>query len=318
MNKSIMILGMAVMLLTACSENLKDSYWQGKIKRASISIASKIPGRVIERKAHEGEFVQKGDTLLILDIPEVAAKKLQAEGALITAKSNYFMAKNGATGEQLRQIDAKVMASREQYEFAEKSFLRLKSMFEDSLISIQKFEETKMKTMAAKAQYEGALARQEEIVNGVRDEEITMAFGQLKRAEGALMEVKIASAEKYVIAPKNMEINTITVRVGELALAGYTLVSAYESESVYFRFSIPEHAINTFKTGEQLSVAFPFNEKEIESRVQSIRQLPRYADKTTAWPENEIGETSFEIKVYPVNTNDLDEQYNNTTVLLMH
>ena len=309
---------MSAMLLTACGENLKDSYWQGKIKRESISIASKIPGRVIERRVHEGEFVQKGDTLLVLDIPEVEAKKIQAEGALLSVKSNYIMAKNGATGEQLRQIDAKVMASREQYEFAKNSLLRLKSMFEDSLISVQKFEETKMKTIAAKAQYEGALAQQEEIVNGVRDEKITMAFGQLKRAEGALMEVKIASAEKYVIAPKNMEISSITVRVGELALAGYTLVSAYESESVYFRFTIPEHALSTFKIEDQLSVAFPFKEKEIESRVQSIRQLPRYADKTTAWPENEIGETTFEIKVYPVNPKDLDGQYNNTTVLLKH
>lgn len=318
MNKiSIALLLMAgVVMASSCHKNLKESYWQGKIKRESLSIASKIPGRVVECRIAEGDFVQAGDTLLVLDIPEVDAKYQQTEGALLTAQSNYEMARTGATGEQLRQIEAKVMAAREQYQFAENSIKRMEPMFRDSMMSTQQYEESKMKAQAAKAQYEGALARQEEVIKGTRSEQIKMAYGQLQRAEGAMQEILIAKAEQYVIAPKSMEISSISVRVGELALAGYTLVSAYESGSVYFRFTLPENAIHTISPGSEVQVILPFDKREITGRVGAIRQLPRYADKTSVWPENTIGETSFELKIVPARHDDLSGMYHNTTVLM--
>lgn len=104
---------------------------QGKVERETLGVASKIPGRITEIKVAEGQSVQKGDTLAIIDIPEVTAKMLQAEGAVTSAKAQYSMSVKGATDGQLKQLQAKYNALKEQYEFAPKSITRLNNMLVD-------------------------------------------------------------------------------------------------------------------------------------------------------------------------------------------
>jgi HlyD family secretion protein len=43
-----------------------------------------------------------------------------------------------------------------------------------------------------------------------------------------------------------MSIETITLNLGELALAGYTL-KGYITSSIYFRFTIPENQLDKVK-----------------------------------------------------------------------
>ena len=87
MNRISIIAVAMLITCTSCSENIKDSYWQGKIKRETMTLASKVPGRVVERRVEDGDFVQTGDTLLVLYIPEVEAKMTQAKGAWLVASS---------------------------------------------------------------------------------------------------------------------------------------------------------------------------------------------------------------------------------------
>ena len=69
---------------------------------------TKIPGKIEQILVKEGEEVQEGQTLFVLKLPEVEAKKTQAEGAVNSAEAQYKMAKKGATDNQLKQLRAKV------------------------------------------------------------------------------------------------------------------------------------------------------------------------------------------------------------------
>src|SRR5699024_2724179 len=113
--------------------------FMGKIERDPISVVTKVPGTVEEIRVHQGEQVKKGDTLAVLEIPEVEAKKKQAEGAMKSAQAQYQMARKGATEGQLRQLQNKVAGLKEQFEFARKSKDRLEDLLRDSLVSQQKF-----------------------------------------------------------------------------------------------------------------------------------------------------------------------------------
>jgi HlyD family secretion protein len=74
-----------------------------------------------------------------------------------------------------------------------------------------------------------------------------MARGQKERAIGALQEAETADQERYIVAPRDMSIETITLNLGELALAGYTLFKGYITSSIYFRFTIPENQLDKVK-----------------------------------------------------------------------
>ncbi len=314
-SRNIIIAGLAIISLSACHQSTKIEGVKGKAKRNALTVVSKYPGRILEHFVEEGAEVSKGDTLALLEVPEVEAKLQQAQGAVDAAKAQYEMALNGASSDELAQISAKLDAVTEQYQFAEKSYNRIDAMYKDSLVSDQKHDEVYMKYQGAKAQYLGVKAKYDEVKKGVRNEKIRMALGTYERAQGALQEANVAFNERYIIAPQNMTIETIALKDGELALPGYGIFTGYQINSTFFRFTVPESKIANYKIGETYEVTSPFTNASYKGKLISIKQLTRYADITSAFPDYELGEATYELKIVPEGTT-ANELYANITVLL--
>ena len=311
--KAIYIIGSLVVLLTACN-NQKDSPVIGKIKKEVISFTPKVSGRILKIYVQEGDVVQPGDTLAMLDVPEVDAKLAQASGVVKAATAQSVLVNNGATDNQRKQLKAKLEATKEQFLYAEKSYKRSKSMFDDGLIAPQQFDEINAKYTGAKAQYDAVQAEWAEVERGVRYETKDAAIGQMQQAEGVLKEVEIAYSEKYIIATNVMQVETITLQEGELATAGYTLFNGYIPNSTYFRMTIGEREIANYPKG--LKIHVPYLHKDVEVKVQNVKQLARYADITSPYPNLEMDEANYELKLVPINNDDLSSLLVNASVTL--
>jgi HlyD family secretion protein len=315
MNKTILTLTIFCLLIS-CEKAKNIGIIQGKVENEQIAIVSKIPGKIAKLFVEEGDLVQKGDTLAILDIPEVDAKKNQAEGVVISAKAQYAMAVKGATDNQIKQLEAKKTGLKEQYEFAKKSIQRLSNMLKDSLISQQTYDETFAKYQGALAQYTAVLAEIDDAKKGARIEQQTMALGQQDRALGALQEVQTADKERYILAPQDMSIETITLHLGELALPGYTLFNGNLIDSTYFRFTIAESQLPKLKKGQEINVNIPNSNKIIKGKIKNIKQLASYGNIATAYPDYEMQESLFELIVSPVDKKLANDLISKTTVTL--
>ncbi|HLV43175.1 MAG TPA: biotin/lipoyl-binding protein [Brumimicrobium sp.] len=302
--------------ISSCTENEKTTLNRGKVKFETVSISSKLGGRVAKIYVEEGQQIQKGDTLAFIDIPEVVAKMMQAEGAIMSAQGQLEMAFNGATNEQLIQIDQKLNSAIAQLNFAQESFNRLEGMYQDSLVSQQQFDEVKMKLVMAQAQVDAIKAKKQEVTKGTRSEQINQAKGQLDRALGAKEEVFVASNEKYLIAPANMSIETISLEEGELLSPGYSLFNGYKMNSVFFRFTIPESKVYDFKVNQELTVMNPYTKEEYSAKITAIKQLAHYADITSTSPLYELDEAIYELKVIPIDEQSGRSFYLNSTVLI--
>ncbi|MDG1194340.1 MAG: biotin/lipoyl-binding protein [Polaribacter sp.] len=314
--RNLFIISLTVLTISACGNDEKISYNRGKVKFETISISGKLAGRVSKIYIKEGESVKKGDTLALLDIPEINAKMMQAEGAVTAATGVLNMASNGATLEQMDQINGKIDASKAQLKFAQKSYNRLQKMYADSLISLQQFDEVKMKRDMAKAQVSALEAKRNEVHKSARTEQLDQAKGQLKRAMGAKQEVLTAANEKLIIAPADMSIETISLQEGELLTPGYVLFNGYKKNSVFFRFTVPESKVYDFEVGKSLILTNPFTKEEVTTKIASIKQLAQYANITSTAPLYELSESIYELKVVP--TSDISEQkfYLNATILI--
>lgn len=297
--KNVLALGI-LLVFTSCSQKKLDPAFMGKIEREQISVVTKVPGTVEKILIRKGDFVKKGDTLAILDIPEVDAKKQQAEGALKSAEAQYQMAIKGATNGQLRQLQNKVNGLKEQFEFAKKSMNRLDNMLKDSLIPQQQFDEVYAKYQGARNQYEAAKTELQEAKTGGRQEQQAMALGQQLQASGAILEVGAAEREKYMIAPQDMSIETINLKKGELALPGYPVIGGYINESTYFRFTIAESKLGEIKPGENVKIKLLYKDAElINGEVTIVKALSSYANIATAYPDFDMQQTLFEVEVRP-------------------
>jgi len=317
MHKNIFIVFAVLFLVGSCNEkkeSLNDS--EGKTKKEVISFAPKVTGRILKIYVTEGQTVKKGDTLALLDVPEVSAKIAQAQGAVSAATAQEQMAKNGATADQLRQLQAKYKGLKEQYEFAQKSFKRANNMYRDSLMSPQAYDEVYAKLQGAKAQYDAVIAELDDVKRGTRFEKVEMAAGQASQAKGALQEANVAYSERYIIATNDMEIETISLNTGELATAGFALFNGYIPGSTYFRFTVPESAIARYKKGQEVNMQVVYNKETLTGTVVYIKQLTRYADITTAYPDYQLQDAVYEIKVKPADMNKAQNILVNANVIL--
>lgn len=309
------VLGLVGLSLFSCKEE-KQYRIEGKAKKEVISFAPKITGRILEIYVEEGQVVKVGDTLAKIDTPEISAKIAQAKGVTAAAKAQETMARNGATANQLRQLKAKHQGLKEQYEFAKKSYQRATNMFNDSLMSPQAYDEVFAKYQGAKAQYDAVIAELNDVERGTRYEKLEMAVGQAAQAEGVLREANVAYSERYVIATSDMEIETITLHKGELATAGFALFNGYIPESTYFRFTIPEREIAKYQKGQNVNMEVIYNQAKITGKVMTIKQLTKYADITTAFPDYKMQEAVYEIKVKPNDIKATKDILVNSNVIL--
>ena len=302
--------------LGACKNETPQQLTEGKTKKEIVSFAPKVTGRILKIYVEEGQTVKAGDTLAMLDVPEVSAKIAQAKGATAAAAAQAQMAKNGATADQLRQLRAKQKGLAEQYQYAQKSFRRAQNMYKDSLLSPQNYDEAFAKLQAAKAQYEAANAELRDVEIGTRLEKIEMAIGQENQARGVLQEANVAYSERYIIATNDMEIETISLNVGELATAGYALFNGYIPNSTYFRFTIPESKISKYQKGMTVDMKSIYGNQEFSGKVVSIKQLTKYADITTAFPDYQPDDAVYEIKVIPTDRAKVNNILVNSSVTL--
>jgi len=305
----------SVLVLMQCKEPHR-AVIHGKVRKEMISIAPKVTGRIISLYVQEGASVQLGDTLALLDIPEVEAKVAQAKSAVAATSAQRLLTDNGATSNQIRQLRAKHTALREQFDFATKSYKRTKILFDDSLVAPQVFDEAFLRYQAAKAQLDAADAELNEAVTGIRIETKLAAQAHAAQAKGILKEVEVAFKERYVLATNSMTIETIAVRAGELATAGYPIFSGYIIESTWFRFTVPESEILPYNKGKVVDLHVPYCNRVLRGKILTIRQLPRYADISTAYPDYSMDDAIYELKIHPIDSNNSDELLYNATVTL--
>ena len=302
--------------LGACKNETPQQLTEGKTKKEIVSFAPKVTGRILKIYVEEGQTVKAGDTLAMLDVPEVSAKIAQAKGATAAATAQAQMAKNGATADQLRQLKAKQKGLAEQYEYAQKSFKRAQNMYKDSLLSPQNYDEAFAKLQGAKAQYDAVNAELHDVEIGTRLEKIEMAIGQENQARGVLQEANVAYSERYIIATNDMEIETISLNVGELATAGYALFNGYIPNSTYFRFTIPESKISKYQKGMMVNMKSTYGNQGFSGKIVSIKQLTKYADITTAFPDYQPEDAVYEIKVIPTDRAKVNNILVNSSVTL--
>ncbi|MBF5027103.1 HlyD family secretion protein [Planobacterium oryzisoli] len=307
---------LTLLTLVNCSQKPAERTIEGKTRKDLVTFSPKVTGRILEIYVEEGQTVKAGDTLAKLDVPEVSAKIAQAKGATSAAKAQAQMARNGATADQMRQLKAKQKGLQEQYQYAQKAYNRARNMYRDSLLSPQNYDEAFAKYQGAKAQLDAANAEVHDVQIGTRYEKIEMAEGQANQAMGALQEANVAYSERYVIATNDMEIETVSLNKGELATAGFALFSGYIPDTTYFRFTVPESKISAYQKGKIVKMVVNYNQKEITGRIVSIKQLAKYADITTAFPDYNPEDAVYEIKVIPDNRAQLGNILVNSNVVL--
>lgn len=282
-----------------CFGNNDDNVIQGEVEVSEYRVSSKLPGRIAEICVTEGDFVHKGDTLAILDVPEVEAQKRAAEATQDAAKAVSDMADNGARKEQIQaayQLWQQAVAASD---IAEKTYKRLQNLYNEGVISAQKRDEafaaykaTQAQVLAAKSQYDMAKS-------GARNEERKAASDQANAAKNATDVVKSLLRETVQIATADGEVSEIFPKVGELVGLGSPIMSISEMNDMWGTFNIREDQLNGMKVGDTFKAYCPAFDKEIEMKVYHIQDQGSFAVWKATKTNGQYDIKTFEVKARP-------------------
>ena len=273
---------------------------QGQVEVTEYRVSSKVPGRILELRVSEGDFVKAGDTLAILDAPEVRAKMEQARSAESAAAALELKAQNGARKEQIQGAFSVLQQAKAGYEIAEKSYQRIQRLYDEGVMSAQKRDEVYANYKAMEAQMKAAQSQYDMAVNGARMEDKLAAAAQVGRAKGAVQEVNSYIHETVQIAQKEGEVANIYPKVGELVGTGSPIMSIAVMDDMWGTFNVREDQLNGMKVGSEFSAFVPAFNKEIKMKVYYLKDQGSYAVWKATKSNGQYDLKTFEVKARPV------------------
>lgn len=273
---------------------------QGQVEVSEYRVSSKVPGRILEIRVKEGDFVKVGDTLAILDAPEVRAKMMQAQGAEAGASALEQMARNGARKEQVQGAYQLLQKAKAGLEIAEKSYNRVQRLFDEGVMSAQKRDEAFANYKAMQATVEAAQSQYDMAVNGARTEEKMAALAQVNRAKGAVQEVSSYIGETVQLAQMEGEVSSIYPKVGELVGTGSPIMTISMMQDMWGTFNVREDQLNDMQIGSEISVYVPAFDKEMKMKVYYMKDQGSFAVWKATKASGQFDLKTFEVKARPL------------------
>lgn len=277
-----------------------DDVIQGEIEVSEYRVSSKVPGRILELRVKEGDYVHVGDTLAILDAPEVEAKKTQAESAEDAAAAMKAMTDNGARRQQIQGAFELWQQAKAGLEISKKTYDRVQRLFNEGVMSAQKRDEAFAAYKAYEAQERAAKSQYDMAKEGARKEERAAAAAQVNRAKGAVQEVSSYINETVQIAQVEGEVSDIYPKVGELVGTGSPIMSISIMSDVWGTFNVREDQLNGLKIGSEFTAFSPAFKKDIKMKVYYIKDQGSYAVWKATKSNGQYDLKTFEVKARPV------------------
>ena len=273
---------------------------QGQVEVSEYRVSSKVPGRILELRVKEGDYVKVGDTLAIIDAPEVRAKMEQARGAEDAASAIEQKARNGAREEQIRGAFQVLQQAKAGLEIAEKSYNRVQRLFDEGVLSAQKRDEAYAQYKAMEAQCKAAQSQYDMAVNGARREDKLAAQAQVSRARGAVNEVHSYINETVQIAQMDGEVSAVYPKVGELVGTGSPIMTISMLNDLWGTFNVREDQLGEMSIGSEITAFVPAFNKDIRMKVYYMKDQGSYAVWKATKANGQYDLKTFEVKARPV------------------
>ncbi|NIM91561.1 MAG: HlyD family efflux transporter periplasmic adaptor subunit [Candidatus Aminicenantes bacterium] len=293
-------------VLPNCQDRNKDQSRieaSGVIEAVETEIKSQIQGEVRQIAVTEGQYINKGDLLCLLDNEKLHIRLNQVRAALEGAKLKLKLFQKGTKKELIAVAKNQLESAEEELGLAKKDQERMSKLFSEGAISQIQKEQADLRLKVSKDRYESAQENYQLALRGKEEEEIEMVRAELKslQAQEQLLLRQIQDSE--IRSPINGYLNIKHVEVGELALPGVTLFSLIDLTQTYVKTYVPERHIGRIKIGDRVEVVSDsFPEKVFHGVINYISDKAEFAPKDIQTKEERL-KLVFMIKSYLDNSN---------------
>jgi len=251
--------------------------------------------KIKEFQVNEGDIVNVGDVLYVIDESDSEASLKQAAAAVELAQISYDNAKSGSADQQLIQLESAVSSSKLSYDTAVKNLERTTALFNEGGIAEQSLEQAQSQHDLAKQQYETAVKN----YNLTKDNQISVsidtAAAQLKQAQASYEVVANSVGESIIKADISGEVTKIYPDVNTSLMVGAPIIDISDYNDMQAVVKVDEYDISSVAIGKDVIVRVDALDKEFNGKVSKIAK--DVTKETTGTSLNEISYYSAEIDV---------------------
>ncbi len=206
----------------------------GTLRAAQTSqLASQMMGNIVEIRVHEGDRIQRGQVLAVLDEAQPRAALDRATAADLASQQE-------------------VVASDSDLALAEATFKRYQTLYEKKSVSPQEFDEVKARNQGAQARRDVARAKQ-------------------SQAKAALQQAHVALGYTRILAPFDGIVTEKKADVGTLASPGMPIFTVEDLRRYRLEASVNETDLRYVRMDEQVPVLIDaLGDKALKGKVVEI------------------------------------------------
>lgn len=273
---------------------------QGEVEVSEYRVSCKLPGRVVEMRVKEGDYVKVGDTLAILEVPEAEAQKRMLEATGEASKAMQEMTDEGTRKEQVQAAYELLQQAKAAAEIAQKTYTRMQNLYDEGVVSGQKRDEAFAAYKASEAQVNGAQSQYDMARNGAREQEKRIAAKNAQAAKNAVDIVNSMLRETVQVAQVEGEVSEVYSKIGELVGTGSPIISISIMNDLWGTFNIREDLLRDINIGTTFTVFVPAFSKEIQMKVYYMKDKGSYAAWKATKSTGDYDRKTFEVRARPV------------------
>jgi HlyD family secretion protein len=303
--KKALLIFITGILITGCGDNSNTGTIEasGNIEATDVIVSSKVNGEIERILFDEGQFVNEGDTVMIIDHETLALQLDQAESGVSAARAQLNLLRNGARKEDITQGEEAVKQAQVNFELAKKDKERMTSLIQSNSISQNQYDNAEARFELTQAQLKSATENLSKLRNLARPEELQQAEANLDKQITAVKLLKKSIDDSYVQSPITGVIADKFFEKGETAVMMSSLFKVSDLRMVDLIIYVSEEDLGKVKLGQTADISVDaYPGKTYSGKVTYISPEAEFTPKNIE-TKDERTKLVFAVKLKVVNPN---------------
>jgi len=256
-NPIIKVIILLIITFHYCDNNNHDQITgSGTLEATEITISSESNGQMLDLLVKEGDEVNVGEVIAVVDTEKLALQKEQTKAGLAELDYHILTAREG------------ISLAEEQHENINKKYKRIKKLFEENSVPQQQLDDIETQFNLSKVQLTSAKS--------------TLQAAQMKKKQ---IEVKLKLVESQIkdatiVSPVSGIVITKFIEKGENVALGSPIVTIADLTQLWIKLYVTAPELGFIQLGESVEIMVDsFPEKRFSGKVIWISSQAEFTPK---------------------------------------
>ena len=277
----------------------------GFIEAAQIRVGTRLNGTVMQLLLDEGDRVEKGNLLAVLDRPDLHKQLESAEASMLRAEARLADLRSGARMEEIKEAEAVHSQAMSGLRQVRQDTLRYAQLLRRNAAPERTVESINSQYDISRARVEQAKQRLALLRAGTRPHQIIAAQYELEQAKAILEVARINNSYVEIKAPGAGIIQSRNAEVGEVIPANFAMYFIIDPSDLWVRVYVPESDLPKVRVGSHAKITIDaFPAREFSGKVEFIAPEAEFTPRNVQTKKERVN-LVFEVKVALENTEDI-------------